>query len=183
MSNSKIQIGKIIAMDSVRQRVFVELAPSTADGCGGSCHCGSILSLEDKPRGPRVWMPYLASQKLTIGQAVPIATALPSAYTGILLIFVVPVVLLMTGAITANQLATKLQWQSVNLATGLGAFLGLFLALLLAVGFDFWYRRTHEVYRILDSQNCWGSLPASESKPVDCSSCAFSCHPQSTNKP
>ncbi len=170
--NQNIQIKSGIIKKIEKEKLLVELAPIVREECGDSCNCKGLV-LEDKPKGIQVWIPNNSSKKFQLGETVFVQANLPAAYLSILFIFVLPIILLIAGAVMGDYFVKVYQLTKPNLWIAGSALLGFALAIIFALIFDTLYRRWHSVFELWDGK---GNLQQLLETSSPCSSCTSDCH-------
>lgn len=148
MKQKQIKSGQIIGIKG--NQVSVRLEPNDIESCGSACRCNP-LPLEDNPHGPRVWIPVENPALFKVGEIVKVEALLPSTYASIFLIFIIPLVFLLTGAILGSNSAKHFNLlEYKNVITGASSVVGLILAVILAISFDHFYRKKNKPFTIVD---------------------------------
>lgn len=148
MKQKQIKSGQIIGIKG--DKVSVRLEPNDIESCGSACRCNP-LPLEENPRGPRVWIKVENPETFKMGEIVKVEAILPSTYASIFLIFILPLISLLIGAIIGNIIAKQFNMiEHQNIITGLSSVTGLILAVIFAITFDHIYRKKNNPFTIID---------------------------------
>ncbi len=145
MENRQIHAGIVIGIED--NRIAVQMLPAISGECGTSCRCKALAMVEES-KGPKIWIKGNYKNQFKINDFVKIEADLPSAYTGIFFLFILPMIGLFFGALSGHFLAEKYSLVNQQIFSIIGAGTGIFIAIGIAILFDLRLRSKKEVFRI-----------------------------------